>query len=92
MRILIPDEIWAVPACAMIPQMVNDRPMTTSVLVAKKFHKEHKHVLEAIRKIVTTAENSAVLQKCKSRNINPNGRSLPPNRHLFYRLERGRLR
>lgn len=34
--------------------------LTNSVLVAKKFGKEHKHVLESIRKIMT-AENSAVL-------------------------------
>ena len=34
--------------------------LTNSILVAKKFGKEHKHVLESIRKIMT-AENSAVL-------------------------------
>ena len=35
--------------------------ITNSLLVAKKFGKEHKHVLESIRKLMT-AENSAVLQ------------------------------
>lgn len=39
----------------------NGKVLTNSVLVAKKFGKEHKHVLEAIRKMMT-AENSAVLQ------------------------------
>jgi Rha family phage regulatory protein len=34
-------------------------PVTTSLLVAEKFGKEHKHVLESIRNL--TAENSAVL-------------------------------
>ena len=35
--------------------------VTNSVKVAEKFGKEHKHVLESIRKLMT-AENSAVLQ------------------------------
>lgn len=35
--------------------------LTNSLLVAKKFEKKHSHVLDAIRKIITTAENSAVL-------------------------------
>lgn len=39
----------------------NDKALTNSLLVAKKFGKEHRHVLESIRKIMT-AENSAVLQ------------------------------
>lgn len=39
----------------------NGKVLTNSVLVAKKFGKEHKHVLDSIRKIMT-AENSAVLQ------------------------------
>lgn len=37
------------------------RTLTNSVLVAQKFGKKHKHVLEAIRKIIATAEKSAVL-------------------------------
>jgi len=36
-------------------------PVTTSLLVAIKFGKEHRHVLDAIRNLITTAENSAVL-------------------------------
>ena len=35
--------------------------ITNSLLVAKKFGKDHKHVLESIRKMMT-AQNSAVLQ------------------------------
>ncbi len=38
--------------------MQNDQPVTTSLKVAKVFHKDHKHVLEAIRNL--TAQNSAV--------------------------------
>ncbi|MDR1373167.1 MAG: phage regulatory protein/antirepressor Ant [Dysgonamonadaceae bacterium] len=38
-------------------------PVTTSLLVAQKFGKEHKHVLEVIR---TLAENSADLPKIKN--------------------------
>jgi anti-repressor protein len=34
-------------------------PVTTSLLVAIKFGKEHKHVLDAIRNIIQSAENSA---------------------------------
>lgn len=36
-------------------------PVTTSLLVAEKFSKEHRHVLDAIRNLITSAENSAVL-------------------------------
>ena len=39
----------------------NGQAVTNSVKVAEKFGKEHKHVLESIRKLMT-AENSAVLQ------------------------------
>ena len=35
-------------------------PVTNSLLVAEKFEKNHKHVLEAIRGMLLTAENSAV--------------------------------
>lgn len=35
--------------------------LTNSLLVAQKFGKKHRHVLDAIRKIMTTTENSAVL-------------------------------
>ena len=37
----------------------NDQALTNSLLVAKKFGKEHRHVLDSIRNL--TAENSAVL-------------------------------
>lgn len=40
----------------------NGKPVTNSLLVAEKFGKEHKNVLASIREILTTAENSAVLQ------------------------------
>ena len=40
----------------------NDQVVTNSLLVAKVFNKEHKHVLDAIRKLMTTAENSALLK------------------------------
>lgn len=39
----------------------NGQAVTNSVKVAEKFGKEHKHVLDSIRKLMT-AENSAVLQ------------------------------
>ena len=38
----------------------NNHALTSSLLVAEKFGKEHKHVLEAIRSLLNTkAENSA---------------------------------
>ena len=36
--------------------------ITSSLLIAEKFEKNHKHVLEAIRTLFTTADNSAVLK------------------------------
>ena len=39
----------------------NEQVLTSSVLVAKKFGKAHKHVLDSVRKILSTAENSSVL-------------------------------
>lgn len=39
----------------------NGNIVTTSLLVAEKFGKEHRHVLEAIRELIRTAENSALL-------------------------------
>jgi Rha family phage regulatory protein len=36
--------------------------LTNSLLVAEKFGKEHKHVLDAIRRLMGTAENSAVVE------------------------------
>lgn len=37
----------------------NGNLVTTSKLVAEKFGKEHKHVLDAVRNICSSAENSA---------------------------------
>ena len=37
----------------------NGKPVTNSLLVAEKFSKQHKHVLDAIRNIINSAENSA---------------------------------
>ncbi|WP_312399918.1 phage regulatory protein/antirepressor Ant [Chryseobacterium sp.] len=39
----------------------NENIVTNSLLVAEKFGKEHKHVLDAIRELLRTAENSALL-------------------------------
>lgn len=39
----------------------NENIVTNSLLVAEKFRKEHKHVLDAIREILRTAENSTLL-------------------------------
>ena len=38
----------------------SNQPLTNSKLVAEVFSKEHKHVREAIKKLLTTAENSTV--------------------------------
>ena len=40
----------------------SNQPLTNSKLVAEVFGKEHKHVREAIKKLITTAENSTVKQ------------------------------
>ena len=40
----------------------SNQPLTNSKLVAEVFEKEHKHVREAIKKLLTTAENSTVRQ------------------------------
>lgn len=40
----------------------SNQPLTNSKLVAEVFGKEHKHVREAIKKLITTAENSTVQQ------------------------------
>ena len=51
--------------------------VTNSVKVAEKFGKEHKHVLESIRKLMT-AENSAVLQMFEeSTYINEQNKTQP---------------
>ena len=40
----------------------NDQVVTTSLKVAEVFGKEHKHVLDAVRRLMRSAENSAVIQ------------------------------
>ena len=40
----------------------SNQPLTNSKLVAEVFGKEHKHVRESIKKLLTTAENSTVHQ------------------------------
>lgn len=51
----------------------NDQAITNSLLVAKKFGKEHKHVLDAIRSLLSTAnakaENSADIENQKIRQM-----------------------
>ena len=37
----------------------NGEPVTTSLLVAERFGKEHKNVIQAIKEIIRSAENSA---------------------------------
>ena len=39
----------------------NGQIVTNSLLVAEKFEKEHRHILETIRTVMRTAENSALL-------------------------------
>lgn len=56
----------------------NNQALTNSWLVAKKFGKEHKHVLEAIRKLTRTAENSAVLSMfCDTTYYNEQNKEQP---------------
>ena len=40
----------------------NGVPVTTSVIVAEYFEKNHKHVMEAIQDIIATAEKSAIVE------------------------------
>lgn len=39
----------------------NGQSATSSLLVAEKFEKEHRNVLDSIRSLLMSAENSAVL-------------------------------
>ncbi len=56
----------------------NNQALTNSWLVAKKFGKEHKHVLDAIRKLTRTAENSAVISMfCESAYYNEQNKEQP---------------
>lgn len=48
----------------------NNLALTSSLLVAEKFGKEHKHVLDAIRNLLdTTAENSAFVENQELANM-----------------------
>ena len=71
----------------------NGKALTNSLLVAQKFGKKHKHVLEAIRNIMTTAENSSVLSMFdKSSYLNEQNKSQPMyimNRDGFSMLAMG---
>lgn len=56
----------------------NESVLTNSLLVADKFGKAHKHVLDSIRKLVGTAENSAVLQMfVESQYLDENNKEQP---------------
>lgn len=56
----------------------NGKALTNSLLVAQKFGKEHKHVLDGIRKILDTAENSAVLGMfAASQYVNEKNSTMP---------------
>lgn len=52
--------------------------LTNSLLVAQKFEKKHSHVLDAIRKIMATTENSAVLGMfAESQYVNEQNKEQP---------------
>ena len=56
----------------------NDQVLTNSLLVAEKFEKNHKDVLETIRTILRSAENSAVLSMfCESTYLNQQNKEQP---------------
>lgn len=56
----------------------NDQVLTNSLLVAEKFEKNHKDVLETIRTIMRSAENSAVLSMfCESMYLNQQNKEQP---------------
>lgn len=42
--------------------MHDQQAVTTSLILAEAFEKQHKHVIEAIEKKISTAENSALLK------------------------------
>lgn len=42
--------------------MHDQQAVTTSLVLAEAFEKQHKHVIEAIEKKISTAENSALLK------------------------------
>lgn len=56
----------------------SDQALTSSLLVAGKFEKEHKHVLDAVRKLIMTAENSAVHEMfCETTYYNEQNKKQP---------------
>ena len=56
----------------------NGKALTNSLLVAQKFGKEHRNVLDSIRKILDTAENSAVSGMfAESTYVNDKNATLP---------------
>lgn len=56
----------------------NGKALTNSLLVAEKFGKRHKDVLESIRKLMATAENPAVLGMfVKSQYVTEQNKTLP---------------
>ena len=56
----------------------NDLALTNTLLVAEKFGKEHRNVLQAVEKILGTAENSAVVNMFeKSSYLNAQGKPQP---------------
>jgi len=57
---------------------INDKLVTNSRLVAWKFGKQHKHVIDSIRDILSTAENSALLNYFQETSYTAsNGKSNP---------------
>lgn len=72
----------------------NDQAITNSLLVAEKFGKEHRHVLDAIRELVKgCAENSAILMFEETTYVNPQNKQEYPmfimNRDGFTLLAMG---
>ena len=56
----------------------NEATLTNSLLVAEKFKRNHRDVLESIRNLLTSAENSAVLQMfVETQYVNEQGKELP---------------
>lgn len=56
----------------------NGQPVTNSLLVAQKFGKRHTHVVDSIKKMLSTAENSALLSMfCESTYLSEQNKELP---------------
>lgn len=58
---------------------VNDQAVTSSLLIAEKFGKEHKNVMQSIRNLIgVTAENSAIAEMfSESRYLNEQNKEQP---------------